>query len=360
MTPRIKITSYANLVNDLLVNLPERERQVLQRRNALGEINQEHTLEQIGRDYNITRERVRQIEREGLRKLKVLDLQRVKAALADLESQINENLQYHGGLMSESHLVEKLLQELDKKERELNALNFLLINLLDERFERIDNLPEYDAIWKLAHVNMDELLAVSQSLKEIIADHGQPIHLEDLMKKFNSNELYSKVEQLKAGNDAIIEALLRARKDVKTNILKQWGLAIWNTIRPKRMTDKAYLIMLREKRPLHFVEVADLINQANFDGKKACPATVHNELILDNKYVLVGRGTYALKEWGYQPGTVSEIIVDILKQEGSQAKQELIDKVLKQRFVQKTTIILALMDKNRFQKQADGRYNLAA
>ncbi|MCX6744889.1 MAG: hypothetical protein NTX82_05175 [Candidatus Parcubacteria bacterium] len=356
MSAKIKIISYSDLVDSLLANLPNREREVLQRRNALGEINEAHTLEQIGNDFNITRERIRQIEREGLKKLKGLDYQKLKLPIDDLETQVADNLKYYGGLMSEDHLKDKLLKE--EKEEEERALDFILANFLNGKFARVEAQDDYQILWKMDSVDLAETLVIAKALKDLIENHGQPIHMEDLMDKFKYHNLYQRVEQLEAENQAIIEALLRINKHVKSNILKQWGLAIWNTIRPKRMTDKAYLIMLREKKPLHFAEVADLINQANFDRKKACPATVHNELILDDKYVLVGRGIYALKEWGFQAGTVADIISQILQQNGPQEKQDLMEKVLKQRMVQKTTIILALMDKNKFNRLEDGRYTL--
>jgi hypothetical protein len=359
MSAKFRLISYADLVNSLLENLPDREREVLQRRNALGQIEDAHTLEQIGKDFNITRERVRQIEREGKKKLKALDYQKLKLPISELENQVQEHLKYHGGLMSEDHLVEKLIAAREQKDIEVRALNFILSSIIAEKFVRVEASAEYQVIWKLNHVNQDQALAIADALKSLISQAGQPLHLEELLNKFQVHDLFEKVDANEAENQAIVEALLRARKDVKPNILKQWGLTIWNTITPKRMTDKAYLIMLQEKKPLHFAEVADLINQANFDRKKACPATVHNELILDDKYVLVGRGIYALKEWGYKTGTVSDIIINILKQEGPQNKQELMDKALKQRLVQKTTIILALMDKNKFIHLADGRYALA-
>lgn len=359
MTAKFRLISYAELVNTMLDNLPEREREVLQRRNALGQIAEPHTLEQIGQDFNITRERVRQIEREGKKKLKSLDYLKLKLPISELEDQVKENLKIHGGLMAEDHLVENLLKEKEQKIEEIKAINFILANLIADKFVRVDDLADYQVLWTLNHVDLTQAQNIASALKSLIADHGQPLHIDEILNKFLSHNLYQKIDQNEAANQAIVEALLRTRKDVRPNILKQWGLAVWNTIKPKRMTDKAYLIMLREKRPLHFAEVADLINQALFDGKKACPATVHNELILDDKYVLVGRGIYALKEWGYEEGTVSDIITSVLKQAGPQTKQDLMDKVLKQRLVQKTTIILALMDKDRFVHLADGRYDLA-
>jgi DNA-directed RNA polymerase delta subunit len=356
MSARIKTISYAELVDSLLSNLPEREREVLQKRNALTNA-EGATLEEIGEEYNITRERVRQIEKEGLKKLLNLDYDKAKLPINDLQSQIEEYLKSSGGLMAESHLTEKLLNE--SKVEEEKALSFLLGYILGSRFNKVDNNDEFHVIWHLDGVNLDQALEIATALKNMLEKQGSPLHIEDLHEQFQSHNLYDNVDKIPGDNQAIIEALLRARRDIGRNILGQWGLAVWNTIKPKRMTDKAYLIMLREGKPLHFTEVADLINQTNFDHKKACPATVHNELILDDKYVLVGRGIYALRDWGYQEGTVADIIEKILKEKGPMTKKDLMDEVLKQRMVQKTTVTLALMNKDKFNRAEDSRYNIA-
>ena len=110
---------------------------------------------------------------------------------------------------------------------------------------------------------------------------------------------------------------------------------------------------------MHFVEIANLINENKFDKKKANPATVHNELILDKKYVLVGRGIYALKEWGYQKGTVADVILEIMKEKQSpMSKQEVVDEVLKQRMVKKTTIHIALLNRKLFKKADNHKFYL--
>ncbi len=356
MTAKIKTISYAELVDAILASLPNREREVLQKRNALAD-SPKYTLEQIGKDFNVTRERVRQIEKEGLKKIKTLEAAKSKLPLTDLEAAIAEYLKSHGGIMSENHLVDKLLQ--DRQDQEEKALNFILANILAEKFARVDNLADHYIIWKLEDVNLDEALEIASALKNIIEKNSNPLTLEDLLGKFQSHNHFQSIDNKEADNHAILEALLNIRKDLNKNILGQWGLANWSTIKPKRMTDKAYLIMLKETRPLHFAEVADLINQANFDRKKAHPATVHNELILDDKYVLVGRGIYALKEWGYQEGTVADIMTKILKEKGPLTKKELTEEVLQQRLVQKTTITLVLMNKDKFVRLEDGTYNLA-
>jgi len=355
MTAKIKTISYADFVSSLLANLPDREREVLQKRNALADF-PKHTLEQIGKDFNITRERVRQIEKEGLRKIKGLDYDKVNIPANDLEAMIVDYLASHGGAMAQWHLTEKLLN--DNTETENKALDFILANILGAKLNRVTNKDNYHVIWHVEGVNLDEIIETATALKDMIENHGNPLNTTDLLSKFKSHKHYDKIDSHKADNDMILEALLGLNKDLNKNILDQWGNATWNTIKPKRMTDKAYLIMLKEKRPLHFVEVADLINQADFDRKNAHPATVHNELILDDKYVLVGRGIYALKDWGYQEGTVADIITNILKANGPMVKKDLAEEVLKQRLVQKTTITLVLMNKDKFNRLEDGRYGL--
>jgi len=126
------------------------------------------------------------------------------------------------------------------------------------------------------------------------------------------------------------------------------------------MNDKIYLVLKKHGKPLHFREIARLINEAKFDRKAAYPPTVHNELIMDQKYVLVGRGIYALRDWGFEPGVVAEVLVEIIKQKGQpMTRDELVQAVLKQRVVKPATIHLALTNKQKFEHLPDGRYGLA-
>ena len=57
---------------------------------------------------------------------------------------------------------------------------------------------------------------------------------------------------------------------------------------------------------------------------------------------MVGRGLYALKEFGYTKGTVAEVIESLLRKKSPLTKQEIIEGVLKQRHVKKGTISLNL------------------
>jgi len=127
----------------------------------------------------------------------------------------------------------------------------------------------------------------------------------------------------------------------------------------KRMRDKIYLVLLKDGQPLHYKQITERINEEGFDRKVAHPATVHNELILDEHFVLVGRGIYGLAEWGYKPGVIADVVAGILKKaDGPLSKQEVIDEVLKCRQVKEGSINLTLSDKALFLRGEDGRYAL--
>ena len=57
----------ADLIRELVERLPPKERDIVRRRFGMTENGDRETLEEIGRDYEVTRERIRQIERDALR-----------------------------------------------------------------------------------------------------------------------------------------------------------------------------------------------------------------------------------------------------------------------------------------------------
>jgi len=62
-------TKLSELIDKLLSDLTPREEQVLRKRFGIGE-KSDHTLEEVGKLFNVTRERIRQIEAKALRKLR--------------------------------------------------------------------------------------------------------------------------------------------------------------------------------------------------------------------------------------------------------------------------------------------------
>jgi hypothetical protein len=112
----------------------------------------------------------------------------------------------------------------------------------------------------------------------------------------------------------------------------------------------------KNRQPMHFREIADAINLA-YPGKTVLSRTVHNELIGDTRFVLVGRGIYGLKEWGYQPGVVSDVIMKVMREMNRPLTvEEIIESVLKDRQVKRNTVIANLQNKHLFNKVGKGMY----
>ena len=358
------------IISNLFKSLSPKERDIIYRRFGLGGKHKE-TLEQIGKYYEITRERIRQIESVTIKKIK--ELQDFRSKIEVAERNVTHLLEKHGGLMEEAHFLEKLLDFSDNNDINRQASVFMLNNLLDHAVERVKPDDDLHAGWKLQSTSLDSVRQLITEISQSIETQGQLLSDTGLVQAFKQNNFFKSNPEQFLGypideKDArevdqeitkILGSLLRISKRVGSNILGEWGLSHWTTISPKRMSDKVYLVLKQSGEPQHFTKITELINQASFDSKVAYPATVHNELILDDRFVLVGRGIYALAEWGYTPGTVIDIITTILQKEPEGlTKEEIVKRVLDQRIVRKSTIYLALTNKGVIQKSPVGKYVL--
>ena len=138
-----------------------------------------------------------------------------------------------------------------------------------------------------------------------------------------------------------------------------WTCLRWPTVNPKNIRDKIYVILSENGKPLHFSDIAGSIKDSDFKRKDVTTQAIHNELIKDKRFVLIGRGIYALKEWGYSQGTVADVIASVLKKEGGPLhRDEIVKRVLKSRQVKETTILLNLQGKPQFKRVAKATYEL--
>jgi hypothetical protein len=166
---------------------------------------------------------------------------------------------------------------------------------------------------------------------------------------------FLKQEGIKNKPAEILSRWLTITKRLGKNPLGEWGRVESPHVRIKNTRDFAYLTLKRHGSPMHFTEVAKGIER--LFGRKTHPATTHNELIKDGRFVLVGRGLYALKEWGYEPGVVRDVIRGIIEREGPLTRTEIIDRVKRERYVKDATIAVNLQS-GMFIRGTDGRYSL--
>ena len=264
--------------------LTDREHDILVNRYGLHG-SEKATLEEIGKKYAVTRERVRQIENSALNKIRT---EFGESVLKDTEQLVRSVLEDHGEIMSEDRLIATLLVAEHDSPKNNALLRFLLNQLLSERLSLERESDHVYKSWSLPGASWDRFHKIIDALIDVLREHSEPVTLDVLFHK-SRNALERHVNDPEMLEPVVIN-YLDVTKKIEENKFNEWGLADWSSIRPRRMNDKIYMILKREKAPLHFSDIAKKINEANFDARVAYPATIHNELILDDKYVLVGRG----------------------------------------------------------------------
>ena len=325
----------------LLSVLPDRARDVLEKRYGLGKNTEIQTLESIGQTYGITRERVRQIENYAIQTIQKSD---VYNETEDIFVEMKEVIESLGSVISEQDLFDTISDDQSYR----NHVYFILV--IGSPFNRIREDKSFYNRW---HVEQN----VSDTVEVALQNVFNTLEEDDLVAEDeiinNLREELGDIEE-KYRDEKILRRWLSLSKKIDRNPLGEWGHATSPNVRAKGIRDYAYLAVKRHGSPMHFKEVAISIEDL-FD-KKAHVATTHNELIKDNRFVLVGRGLYALSEWGYSAGVVKDVLRDVLSENGPLTRDEIIDKVRKERYVKDNTIVVNLQDTNLFRKLPDGNY----
>ena len=335
-------------VASFVKSLSARNKDIISRRFGLKNGKKE-TLESIGKSYGITRERVRQIEEFTLGQLSKGTNSEVQKYVSLAKNILNDN----GGIMKEKDLFKSFSG--NDAESVLNA-SLVFILTLDKDLARFNDSDDFHSFWAENKDVLNNFRNMATSCANVLDKSGK-VTLEgdfyNLAKKNNISGLSGEL------NQKHLATYLTVSKSVGKNIFNELGLVSWAEIRPKGVRDKAYLVLKKDNSPKHFSEIAKLINAAGFQGKKANVQTVHNELIKDERFVLVGRGMYALSEWGYESGTVKDVLVSLLKNSSKpMPKAAILAKVMTARMVKENTILLNLQDSKTFIKNKDGNYEL--
>ncbi len=346
--------SYSKVANALLKTLPDRGREVLERRYGI--TGEPETLEAIGEDFGVTRERVRQIEDSAFSQL------RKSNEVAQAESifnAIHKHISDHGEHRREARLLSDF-----GGEKHSPTLLFLLD--LGAPFTRRNETKDHHTLWTVNPSRVEHLENLITVVEDYLDTVGKPLDAATFWKEV---ERIARKERIGIAKKAL-ESWLDISKAIVQNRFGEWGLAEWPEIIPKSVGDKAYIVLRRDGKPLHFSDIVERMNQVHFvpaqvaksGPRSARPAhtqTVHNELIKDNRFVLVGRGIYALKEWGYEPGTVKDVLVKIMKSSKEPLPvNKILAQVAKVRMVKPNTVLLNLQNKRLFSRTSRGEYTL--
>ena len=327
----------------MLLLLNDKEKYVITHRYNLDN-SKRQTLEEIGTHYDVTRERIRQIERTALNKLKRNVDNFSISAINNFATEIIKN---NGGVIEQDTLIANILNNSDT----FSKYELFLILSLDKRFEFIPNTINYLPFFKLNNVESAVIENYCLSAKELLKRETKSYNAKDLAKLLLINNSNASI------TPELVTASFNVCRFFKV-VDEVIGLTEWRDINPRTLRDKIYYILRKKQKPAHFVDICNEIITNNFDRKNVNLQAVHNELIRHEEFILIGRGIYALKEWGFKSGTVADVIKEILNDHDSLSEDEIVSEVLKQRDVKPITIILNLKNKEEFVRVGRKQYSM--
>ena len=325
------------VIDELLFDFAPKQRKVIEGRFGLK--GKRFTLQEIGDELGVTRERIRQIESQGLQRVRP----RIKKELDWLIKHANAFLEDVGGVRRDDYFMREVrhIGNIDKVEHIDSKLRFVFLISGSPQFHGED--ARVEDFW---YVNDGAKQRMTAFLNKVVS----------FFDKQDKTALFEDKVYLDKLSDIVTHHYVAISKQFDTNVFGDFGLKKWPEIQPKVVRDKAYLVLKKQRRPLHFRDIARLITELGIDTKPTHMQTVHNELIKDARFVLVGRGTYGLQEHGFEGGTVREVIERILKESGALSSDEVLRLVGERKILKENTILLNLQNRKHFKRLEDGRY----
>ena len=321
----------------------DREKEIISRRFGLN--GDRETLEQIGDFLSITRERVRQLEKAIVVRLRIAAEDGKIPELAAAEKILIRNLTEEGRIAKISTLVSKIYQH---EATSLERSNLIFLGEISANLTLIEETEKYYGAIGISDYGDEK--SIKKRIDEIVTlikNHKTPLSLDELDNQLNYE------------HPNYIRAIASISKQL-SSLDNQWGLTKWPAVNPKNIRDKIYVILQNQKEPMHFNDIAEAISSSKFRKKDVTLQAIHNELIKDPRFVLIGRGIYALRDWGYKKGTVAQIITNILEESKKPlTREEIVKNVLKVRKVKETTVLLNLQNKKLYRRVDKNTYTIA-
>lgn len=335
-TAEVTVGPWQKLALEVVNSCPkikkEREKEILFERFGIQK--KVKTLHSIGVKYGVTRERIRQIVNNSIKKIqKCINSKDVTAKIELIEKFVNKN----GGFATN----EMIVSEFTQSESDANAIKF--ITTLSKNLEHLKESNNLKAGWNNSGLKQLKIKEINKKVVALLKEVGKPVSLDKLKEALNEEK-------------TIIAAAISASKEIMKTDNNNYGLSSWPTVNPKSIRDKSRYILERHGEPIHYSKLTEKISEMGL--KKVTRQSVHNELIKNEDFVLVGRGIYALTEWGFKPGVVEEVIYEVLIEAKKPLhKNDIVERVLEKRLVKESTIVLNLQ-KKRFKRVGKATYTL--
>ena len=315
------------------------------------------TLQQIGDKMGVTRERIRQLQDFALQKINENLTDSTMASLSKLIKLAQEIIAENGGIAAEEKIVSEILNHSQRSSQTDKSFIQLALTV-DSKTQRFVDRQRFETFWALSSVKKENLEKVEGSIVSVLKDLKKGELSLDFETLFQRVFSFAKEKH----GLSLEPELVRSVVDIWSHFAEldgQIGLSEWRWIRPRSVIDKSIIVLRRAMKPMHFTEINDAIINARFDNKTCQAAATHNELIKAKEIVLVGRGTYGLREWGKKGGQVIDLLVEALeKAKKPLSRDELIASVLKHRDAKESTIMVNATRSKKIERTADGLYQL--
>jgi hypothetical protein len=338
-------TDITSTFEQILASLADKEKAVITRR--IGLVWERETLQEIGDTYGITRERVRQIEDVWIKKIGRI----MRTSSLMLIQEAGEKiLKLHGGVMTRDNLITAIIADVGVQW----TLNMNIVDVLlqaDFNLQRSKPQLGTNTYFHFPEVSKKFIEATHKEALKILKKRGDIIETSALyeMLKVSLFGQFGKVEIM------LIDSVMDIYLDLVKGEEKFIGLEKWKILNPATLKDKAIYVLKKNKEPMHFLDIANSITEHFSEPVKV--STIHNELIRNAEFVLIGRGIYVLKEWGYKDGTVLDVVLDIFnKAKVPLSTEEITARVLKIRQVKTTTIYMNLQNKKYIERVGRNLY----
>ncbi len=336
------------VIDDMFLVLTEKEKDVIIKRFSLNN-KPRQTLDKIGKHYSVTRERIRQIENIALNKLR-RTVSNTKLRL--INRLAKDFIVQEGGVMLESEIISRILQNIYTASPVDSKIIVLSLHC-DVDLKESPRTSTTESFWMMKEISLNDIRKITEAGLSVLKKHGDVMTEDQIISAVSNLNLFKGKAVAGKLTISCLKTDKRARK-----VEGKWGLMEWRHVNPRSIRDKAEIILEKAKKPLHFVEISNRISEVGFDRKVVTVQAVHNELIRYPQFVLVGRGLYALAKWGYEPGTVSDVIERLLQKNGPMTKKQIVEEVLKQRTVKVGTISLNLQKNPHFIRVGRAVYDI--
>jgi hypothetical protein len=244
--------------------------------------------------------------------------------------------------MLESEIINRMLQSIYSGSAMDGSIIVLSLNC-DAELQKSPRTATSEAYWMFKDISVSDVRRAAEACIATLKKNGEVMAEEQIISAVKGLNLFKG----KTISGQFVISCLKTDKRAR-KVEGKWGLMEWRHVNPRSIRDKAIIVLEKSKKPLHFVEIANRIAETGFDKKMVTVQAVHNELIRYDQFVLVGRGLYALASWGYEPGTVADVIEKLLRKNGPMPKKKIVESVLKQRKVKIGTISLNLQKNPHF------------